>query len=392
MSPGSLHECLRRFPGAVLELSAAGVVLGSNGRLDEAVGGDLDGRPLADVLEDTSRDKWRRILSGAEDGDPDSTWELVFQTPGSMELRTFLVVRGEEGPGRRFWLVEHAPSRRSERIYDEISALNAELVHTQRELAREQRRLTGALRDATAAIAARDDVLAFVSHDLRNPLHTIQMAADILELPIADDRKAVQVQVIKRAARAMARLIEDLLAVSEVEAGRLSLEREPVLLDALFEGVCSQFDSLAGQKRLRLRWIVSPEVAAIEGDPHRLVQALSNLVGNAIKFTREEGTITVEAVRGEDGVVVSVEDTGIGIPETEIPHVFTSFWHAGRSRRGGAGLGLAIAKGIVEAHGGGIRVESAVGLGTRFSFTLPVGGPSGERPDASRMDSETDVS
>jgi signal transduction histidine kinase len=375
MGASSLHECLHRFPGAVLELSAAGVVLESNGRLDEAVGRDLAGRPLAEVLDGTSRHKWGRILSTAENGVPDVPWELVFHTPGSMELRSFLVVWGDPGADRRFWLLEHAPSRRAERMYDEISALNAELVHAHREVAREQRRLAGALDDATAAISARDEVLAFVSHDLRNPLQMILMASEVLELPIPDDRKAVQVQAIRRAAMRMSRLIEDLLTVSEVEAGRLSLEREPLLLDAVFEAVCSQFESLAMQKRQRLHWKVAADVPAIEGDPHRLVQALSNLVGNALKFTPEDGLVVVLAVRDGGEVLVSVEDTGIGIPEAEIPHVFTRFWHAGRANRGGAGLGLAIARGIVEAHGGRSWVESRVGVGTRFYFTLPIGDP-----------------
>lgn len=371
----ALHQCLHRFPGAVLELSAGGVVLESNGRLDEAVGCGLEGRPLVEVLDDTSRHKWGRILASAENGDPDVPWELVFQTPGSMELRTFLVVWGDPGADRRLWLLEHAPSRRAERIYGEISELNAELVHTQRELAREQRRLTGALDEATVAISARDEVLAFVSHDLRNPLQTILIAAEVLELPIPDDRKAIQVQVIRRAAGRMSRLIEDLLAVSEVEAGRLSLDREPLLLDALFEGVCSQFEPLAAQKRQHLQWKVAPDVPVVEGDPHRLAQALSNLVGNAVKFTPESGMIVVRAVRDNGEVVVSVEDTGIGIPEAEIPHVFTRFWHAGRARRGGAGLGLAITRGIVEAHGGRCGVESVPGEGTTFFFVLPAGSP-----------------
>ncbi len=375
MGASSLHECLHRFPGAVLELSADGVVVGSNGHLDAAVGRDLAGCPLAQVLDDTSRHRWRLILSGTRNVDPDVPWELVFHTPGSMELRTFLVVWGNPGADRRFWLLEHAPSRRAGRMYEEISALNAELVHAHREVAREQRRLAGALGDATVAISARDEVLAFVSHDLRNPLQMILMASEVLDLPIPDDRKAVQVQAIRRAALRMSRLIEDLLTVSEVEAGRLSLEREPLLLDAVFEAVCSQFESLAVQKRQRLHWKAAPDVPPIEGDPHRLVQALSNLVGNALKFTPEDGLVVVRAVRDGGEVVVSVEDTGIGIPEAEIPHVFTRFWHAGRAHRGGAGLGLAISRGIVEAHGGRSWVESRVGVGTRFYFTLPVGDP-----------------
>ncbi|HEX2189213.1 MAG TPA: HAMP domain-containing sensor histidine kinase [Longimicrobiaceae bacterium] len=380
MAGTSLHECLHSFPGAVLEVSADGVVLGSNGRLDGAVGRDLVGCPLAGALDDTSRRKWSRILAPDEGDDPDSPWELVFHTAGSMELRTFLVVRGGSGADRRLWLLEHAPSRRAERLYDEISELNAELVQAQRDLAREQKRISAALLDATAAVAARDEVLAFVSHDLRNPLQTILMAAELLELPITDERKAVQLRAIKGAARGMSRLIEDLLSVSEVEAGRVSLEVEPVLLDALFEEVCGQFENLARLQRQQLQWRVAPDVPTVPGDRHRLRQALSNLVGNAVKFTPEGGEVLLQAVSAGGGVVVSVEDTGVGIPEEDLPRIFTRFWHAGRANRGGAGLGLAITKGIVEAHGGRLHVESAAGAGTKFFFTLAVDDPRADGP------------
>ncbi len=372
MSSSSLHDCLRHFPGAVLEISASGVVRDSNGRLEQAVGCELIGRPLASLLDETSQHKWRLILSSDAAEPSQGPWELVFQTPTSMELRTFEAFGGGTDTARCLWLLEHAPSRASERLYDEISQLNAELVHAQRDLAREQRRLATALRDATAAVAARDEVLAFVSHDLRNPLHTIQMAADLLELPIPEERKAVQIQVIKRSATAMSRLIEDLLAVSEVEAGRLALEREPLLLDALFEEVCGQLENLVREKRQRLHWRVAPDVPAVHADRHRLLRVLGNLAGNAVKFTPDGGSIVMQAVRDGAAVVVSVSDTGIGIPPDELPRVFQRFWHAGRAQRGGAGLGLAIAKGVVEAHGGRIWVESTPGQGTTFSFTLPL--------------------
>ena len=374
MSGRSLHECLRHFPGIVLELSPGGVVLDSNGRLERALGCEVAGWPLAPLLDETSQQKWMRILAPEQEGQPEWHWELVFQSPGSMEMRTFQAVWGGEAAERRLWLLEHEPSRRAERLYDEISQLNAELVNAQRELSREQRRLDGALREATAAVAARDEVLAFVSHDLRNPLHTILMAADLLDLPIPDDRKAVQVQVIRRAATGMSRLIEDLLAVSEVEAGRLALEREPLPLDAVFEEVCGQLDALVRQKSQQLRWRIAPGVPTVHADRHRLVRVLANLAGNAVKFTPEGGSILMEAVSNGPEVVVMVRDTGPGIPEDELPRVFQRFWHAGRSRRGGAGLGLAIAKGVVEAHGGRIWAESEVGEGTTFFFTLPIPG------------------
>lgn len=374
MSGSSLHDCLHHFPGAVLELSAEGVVLASNGRLEEALGREVSGRLLAEALDETSQPKWSRILSPEEGREPDWPWELVFQTAGSLELRAFLVVRSGTGDDRRVWLLEHEPHRKAERLFDEISDLNSELVHAQRELARERRRLADALRDATAAVAARDEVLAFVSHDLRNPLQTVLMSAELLELPLPEERKAVQIQVIRRAATGMSRLIEDLLTVSEAEADRVRVAPEPLLLDELFERVCGQFENLTRQKQQRLEWSVAPDVPTVAGDRHRLARVLSNLLGNAIKFTPERGKILLRARRNPDGVVISVEDTGVGIPEPDLPRVFTRFWHAGRERSGGAGLGLAIVKGIVEAHGGRIWAESVVGEGTTFFFTLPAAG------------------
>lgn len=371
MSRSALHECLGRFPGAVLELSGEGVVLASNGQLEGALGRVLVGHPLKGVLDETSHQKWSRILSAEECGEPDWPWELVFQTADSLQLQTFLVVWGDPGVNRRFWLLEHAPSSRTEKLLSEISVLNSERAETHRELARENRRLASVLRDATAAVAARDQVLAFVSHDLRNPLQAILMAADLLDLPIPQERKDIQIQVIRRAASGMSRLIEDLLTVSEAEAGRVPVERESLHLDVLFEGVCSQFENIARQKRHQLRWNVAQDVPMVAADRYRMIQVLSNLLGNAIKFTPEGGTVLVHARCDRQGVLVSVKDTGAGIPEAHLDQIFTRFWHAGRDQSGGAGLGLTIAKAVVEAHGGKIWAESIVGEGTTFFFTLP---------------------
>ena len=375
MGKRSLHECMHHFPGAVLELSADGVVLDSNGHLDEALGRELAGCPLASVLDETSQLKWSRVLATSDDeAGPGWPCELVFQTDRAMHLRAFQVAWGGEGAGRRLWLMEHEPTRRAEHLYDAISELNSELVQAQREIAREQRRLADALREATAAVIARDEVLAFVSHDLRSPLSTIQLAAGLLEMPIAPEKKAEQVQVIRRVATGMSHLIEDLLAVSEVEAGHLSLERVSLPLGVLFEEVCAEYENQARQKSLQLRWSVADDVPTVHADRSRLAQVLANLVGNAIKFTPEGGSVALTARLDGAWVEVRVEDTGTGISADDLSRIFIRFWHASTTKRGGAGLGLAIAKGLVEAHGGRIWVESTPGEGATFFFTLPVGG------------------
>ena len=129
----------------------------------------------------------------------------------------------------------------------------------------------------------------------------------------------------------------------------------------------------AQKREVRFECVVAAE-AVLRVDRHRLLQVLSNLLGNAIKFTPVGGTVRLDVVQRAAEVVASVSDTGPGISPEELPHVFDRFWHAGRRRGGGAGLGLAIAKGLVEAHGGRIWVESLPGRGTTFSFSLPLAG------------------
>jgi signal transduction histidine kinase len=370
MTTEPIHGCLDRFPGVALELSAEGIVRSSNSRLDALVGREVVGVPLAELLDSSSQSKWERILSEPERLNPACTWELVLATPGSLELRTFLAIWAGREPAPVLWLLEYSVDPKLERLYGELSELHRELVEAQRELGRERSRLAHALESSEAAVRTRDDVLAIVSHDLRNPLGTITMAAGLLELPIAEERKSEQIGVIKRAAEGMNRLIADLLDVSAVESGRFQVELEPVPIEPLLREACRMLDEHAAKKEQRLDCELAPELPVVRGDRHRILQVLTNLVGNAIKFTPEKGRITVRAEPEPNGVVVSVEDTGPGISDADLPHIFDRFWHIGRSRRGGAGLGLAIAKGIVEAHAGRIWVTSRPGHGSTFSFAL----------------------
>ena len=371
MSTETLHACLQRFPGAALELSADGIVLGSNGHLDGVVGRDLVGLPLADVLDSSSQDKWRRILSEEERTNPGCTWELVVATPASLELRTFLAVWAGTEPDAVLWLLEYSLDPKLELVYGELSELHRELVDAQRKLGRERSRLARALEKAEKAVRTRDDVLAIVSHDLRNPLNTIALAASVLELPVPEEKKAQHIGIIKRAAEGMHRLVGDLLDVSAIESGCFAVELEATSLEPVLEEARRTFEGQAARKRQRIDCRITPKLPDVRGDRDRLLQVLSNLVGNAIKFTPEGGTITVRAEPGEASVIISIEDTGPGIAEADLPHIFDRFWHTSRRRRGGAGLGLAISKGVVEAHGGRIRADSVPGQGSTFSFSLP---------------------
>jgi PAS domain S-box-containing protein len=238
-------------------------------------------------------------------------------------------------------------------------------------------------REAQQATQIRDEVLSIVSHDLRNPLNTILMSAGfLLDTAPAEERRASfkQLQIIRRQAHQMNRLIQDLLDVARIEAGRLPIEKEPVKPRMLISEAIESHQPLAAEKGLQLRCHAPDDLPLLEADRERLLQVFGNLIGNALKFTPEDGSITVDAEEREDEVEFRVIDTGQGIPPEELPRLFERFYQARHTRRGGAGLGLAIAKGIVEAHGGCIRVESEVGVGSRFSFTLPVaasGGASG---------------
>jgi signal transduction histidine kinase len=339
------------------------------------VGRPLAGNPLDGVMDASSQEKWRRILSGPDAVKPACTWELVFTTPGSLEMRTFLAVWGGAGDGATLWLLEYAPNPRLESAYEEMTALHAELVQAQRQLGRDRRRLARALEQAEEAVRTRDEVLAIISHDLRNPLGTVTMAAGLLELPLGEEKKAEQIAIIRRAAAGMQRLLGDLLDVSAVESGSFSIELAPVSLGSLLHEITGMMGSHAEARGQRIECRVEPELPEVPADRHRLAQVLSNLVGNAVKFTPEGGRLTLSAEATDGEVIVAVRDTGPGIPADDLPHIFDRFWHTSRVRRGGAGLGLAISKGIVEAHGGRIWATCPPEGGSVFSFALPLTPP-----------------
>ena len=225
------------------------------------------------------------------------------------------------------------------------------------------------------AIVARDDVLGIVAHDLRNPLGAITMAASILERPGEEPERRDQEprDIIMRSAKRMNQLIQDLLDVAKLEAGQLKIEPTRLSVAELVREVVEMQTPLAEASNLKLGFEVGDDVSAVWGDHKRLLQVFENLIGNAMKFTESGGKILVRAVTKGREVVFSVSDTGPGIAPESLAHVFDRFWQAAtRARRLGAGLGLPITKGIVDAHGGRIWVESKLGRGTTFFFTVPI--------------------
>ena len=225
--------------------------------------------------------------------------------------------------------------------------------------------------DAEASIDAREQVLKIVSHDLRNPLHTISMCASLmLELPMPPEKQADHLQRIKRAGERMNRLVQDLLDVAKLEAGRVAISTRAVSVAPLVSEAASMLSPLADEHGLRLEAVVADGLQQVVADEGRVIQVLSNLVGNAVKFTQAGGTITIRAEDAPGGVRFSVSDTGVGMTTEQLSKLFGQFWQANPADRRGIGLGLSIAKGIVEAHGGRIWVESTPGVGTTFHFTL----------------------
>jgi PAS domain S-box-containing protein len=224
------------------------------------------------------------------------------------------------------------------------------------------------------ALAARDQVLGIVAHDLRNPLATIIMASGALE------QESRPKEIIKRAATRMNRLIQDLLDVALLEAGQLKVLRLPISARELLVEAVEMQRSLASSSQVQVQVEIEGDLPAILGDRDRLLQVFENLIGNALKFTGAGGRITVSAIPGDGEVLFSVADTGCGIAPSQVGHIFDPFWQAAASKgRLGAGLGLPITRGIVEAHGGKIWVESALGRGSRFVFVIPSTGTSGDR-------------
>lgn len=227
-------------------------------------------------------------------------------------------------------------------------------------------------REARNAARARDEVIAIVSHDLRNPLNIVSMAAELLADPdLPEESRRDTVERLDRAVRRMGQLIRDLLDVTRLDSGAMPLERQRLEPATPMREAVQLMEPLAENKQIQLQSTAEEGLPELEADQARLVQIFSNLLGNAIKFTPAGGRIDVRAEPAEGGVRYSVRDTGPGIAREHQPHLFDRFYQAQRTGRQGAGLGLAIAKGLVEAHGGSIGFESELGSGTIFFFTIP---------------------
>jgi PAS domain S-box-containing protein len=230
------------------------------------------------------------------------------------------------------------------------------------------------------AVKQRDEMLGLVSHDLRNPVNAVKMLAAAI-LRSDDDGSGLPEEVVEhatvmlQAATQMDALIQDLLDSTRLEAGRLRLAPHWVAVADLVSATMDTLAPAAVSKSIALEAHVASTLPEVYADPDRVSQVLSNLIGNALKFTASGGSVTVSGELDGRMVMIAVRDSGIGMAPEDLPHAFDRFWQSKRTNRSGAGLGLAIARGIVLGHGGRIWIESTAGVETIVRFTLPAREP-----------------
>ncbi|HJQ10987.1 MAG TPA: HAMP domain-containing sensor histidine kinase [Gemmatimonadaceae bacterium] len=247
----------------------------------------------------------------------------------------------------------------------ELKRLNEEVGRSYSD-ERERRRV------AELMAEAREEVLGVVAHDLRNPLNIIVSSADLLLQEQLDRAKKKQLlTVMLRAGKQMNRLIADLLDTVRLQAGKFTLDLEEVPVKTIFRQTEEAFRPLAANRSIQLVAVPPSDDVLVRADPFRVTQIIGNLLGNALKFTPEQGVVTLRASPNGHNVAFHVTDTGPGIPPGDVEHLFDNFWQARNDDHRGVGLGLPIAKGMVEAHGGMIWCETSPGQGSTFSFTLP---------------------
>jgi PAS domain S-box-containing protein len=372
-SRDELEQVLATLPDGITLFNRQGQIIYANDAAGRATGFDSG----ADLMR-AHRDE---MASRSQVWDEAGQLVPPEERPSAHALRgrrtkKLLHYRTVDGRVDRWALVEAVPVLDEHREVHRVVHIIHDMTNQQR-VEQENIRLA---HEAQEALRAREDLLAIVSHDLRNPLGVVLASTALLLKsnlpPDKQERARRQVEAIQRAGNRMNRLIRDLLDFASIQAGRLSVSVRPQDVSAMVSEVLEVMEPLAAPKSLRLVADVAPDLA-IRCDHDRVIQLFSNLVGNSVKFTGDGGTITVRAAPDGDVVRFSVIDTGPGISADELPHVFDRYYQAQRRNRDGIGLGLSIARGIVEAHGGRIWVESEEGQGSTFSFTLAPAPPAG---------------
>ncbi len=299
----------------------------------------------------------------------------------------------QDTSGRRWWDVLQDTSRRPSGVTGDGHAERLLLLPGGTELlvtARFHRDETGALLRTVLALRTPDErrraetdttsLIATVAHELRSPLTSVkQFTASLLRRwdRFSDEQKRLMLSTVQADADRVSRLVGDLLDVARVDAGRLTVHRRPMDLPALVREHVDRL-RMAGYDDERFELTVAPDLPELWADPDRMAQVVTNLVDNAVRHGAGTVVVTVAGDRAGDGardgwVVLTVEDNGEGVPVENRPYVFSKFWHGGA--RSGTGLGLYLTRGLVEAHGGDVDVDSAATGGARFTVRLPAGEP-----------------
>jgi signal transduction histidine kinase len=268
-------------------------------------------------------------------------------------------------------------------VFVELFLKNLEL-RAQTELARQREREAlenrklyekerGARTHAEEVARAREETIAVVSHDLRNPMTSIAAHAGLLRRQLEanpPDGALDRVDAIQHAVERMNSLVRDLLDTARIRSGRLAVDFHDEDVVVLVRQAAELLAPSFAEKRQRLELRLPEHAALVVCDRGRILQVLSNLLGNAAKFSPPASTISIQLDIQADEITIAIRDSGRGIPDEQLPHIFDPYWQAAPQRREGLGLGLAIAKGIIEAHGTRIWAESRPGVGTQFCFTL----------------------
>ena len=395
---GAVRE--RRSSRAVLEASRRL----SRGEIGFRVPGQWDGpagqlpgafNAMAQRLEDAhrslsaDRDKLSQVVAAMAQGVVviDAAGRIVISNPAAAAV---LGLRSGQLLGRDF--SEAVPEHRLQEIVAQCAS-SAEAQASRVELQRPHRVLNVAaiplselpsgdilltIHDSTEVVQAetsRREFVSNVSHELRNPLAAIRAMVETLETGDVEDQEVVRnfLERISRDVDRMSSLVDDLLELSRLESGQLPLQLVEVSPADLLRDASARFEPLARQRDITLVIAPAPPLSFLNADPDRLSQVLINLLENALRFTPPGGRITLSASELDGSVEFRVEDSGVGIAREHLPHVFERFYKVDRSRRDtGTGLGLAIVRQIVEAHGGGVSVTSDEGVGSSFSFLIPL--------------------
>ncbi len=260
-------------------------------------------------------------------------------------------------------------SRRSILVFSIIGGLSMLLILIAFPLI--GRALLHAFRNAEMAVQMRDDFVAIVSHDLKNPLGSITMAIDLVLRRFPGEEKVEPLRRAKKSATRMNQLISQILDISKIESGSIVYEFAKCDLRQIVEEVFQDLAAMAEEKQINLHFVGTGETT-VNCDHDRLFQAISNLVSNAVKFSPIGETVSVQSERGKGEISIAVSDHGPGIPPNEIENLFNRYWQARKTRKMGTGIGLSIVKAVVDAHGGKIFVTSEVGNGSTFRVLLPV--------------------